>query len=765
MLKTPRIKDCYNIGLMDNERAILVAENSEKIVEGKLLCNLLEAMGNGRSSDELAEELSDSFGLTEVYYGIAELERLGLAVEADGLDSSESVFWGLMGMASAEASDRLATARVAAASLNGEAGELVRLLRLNGLSGAVQAMLAQQDLDNSDLTVVIADDYLEPELDEFNRLALEKGHKWLLCKPTGVKPWVGPLFIPGETGCWHCLADRIRYNREVLEFIRFKKGEYSRPIFPLGATNSSKGIAENLLAMELARLITNQDTQGLAGKILTLDCKTMELTAHRLVRRPQCPVCGNESDQETKHPEPPSLVSRTKSYRLDGGHRIFSPEVTLDLYSKHISQITGVVGPITLMQAQPLKELPGGLDSLLRVYGAAHASVGKVTRLEDVKKGLRSGSSAGKGLTDIQARTSCLCEAIERVSGIFRGDEYRIRAAYDQVKDRAFHPHELLQYSEKQYREQDKWNSMNCAFTSVPIPFDGSWEIDWTPIWSLSNKTWKLVPAAFCYYGYPKDEEKMFCTADSNGNAAGNCIEEAVLQGLLELIERDAVALWWYNMLTVPEVDLETMNDPAIAQFVEGFSALGRKVWVLDITSDLGVPVFAALSSMLEGEQDRPIFGFGSHLDPKIAFTRALSEMTQALGLTEFPPEFLEVDEKYTLHMKFTEETILAETPYLVPATNVPKRSLAEYPDRSTDDLLEDVNLCMDLFAEKGLEVLVLDQTRSDLGLSVVKVVVPGIRHFWARYAPGRLYDVPVEMGWLDEPTAEENLNPTPIFF
>jgi ribosomal protein S12 methylthiotransferase accessory factor len=62
------------------------------------------------------------------------------------------------------------------------------------------------------------------------------------------------------------------------------------------------------------------------------------------------------------------------------------------------------------------------------------------------------------------------------------------------------------------------------------------------------------------------------------------------------------------------------------------------------------------------------------------------------------------------------------------------------------------------------MEMLVLDQTRADVGMPVVKVVVPGLRHFWARFAPGRLYDVPVTMGWLREPLREEDLNPIPIF-
>jgi ribosomal protein S12 methylthiotransferase accessory factor len=71
----------------------------------------------------------------------------------------------------------------------------------------------------------------------------------------------------------------------------------------------------------------------------------------------------------------------------------------------------------------------------------------------------------------------------------------------------------------------------------------------------------------------------------------------------------------------------------------------------------------------------------------------------------------------------------------------------------------------MAVLAEHGLEMLVLNQTRPDVGLSVAKVMVPGLRHFWARFAPGRLYDVPVRMGWLAQKKEEAELNPIPIFF
>ncbi len=79
-------------------------------------------------------------------------------------------------------------------------------------------------------------------------------------------------------------------------------------------------------------------------------------------------------------------------------------------------------------------------------------------------------------------------------------------------------------------------------------------------------------------------------------------------------------------------------------------------------------------------------------------------------------------------------------------------------------DLLEEINLCRKKVEDKGMEMMVLDQTRPDINVPVAKVIVPGLRHFWARFAPGRLYEVPVAMGWLDQPLDESQLNPTPVF-
>jgi len=81
-----------------------------------------------------------------------------------------------------------------------------------------------------------------------------------------------------------------------------------------------------------------------------------------------------------------------------------------------------------------------------------------------------------------------------------------------------------------------------------------------------------------------------------------------------------------------------------------------------------------------------------------------------------------------------------------------------------TNDLLEDVKICQQIVENKGMEMLVLDQTRPDVGLRVAKVIVPGMRHMWKRLNGGRLYDIPVQLGWLSAPLLEDQLNPLPMW-
>ena len=135
------------------------------------------------------------------------------------------------------------------------------------------------------------------------------------------------------------------------------------------------------------------------------------------------------------------------------------------------------------------------------------------------------------------------------------------------------------------------------------------------------------------YYGVGGTPGARYACADSNGNAAGSSVADAVLQGLLELVERDAVALWWYNRTSAPGVDLDAFCEPWIDEMREVYAGIGREVWVLDVTSDLQIPTMVALSRRTCGDSEGIMFGFGSHQDPRVALLRALTELNQLMPI------------------------------------------------------------------------------------------------------------------------------------
>jgi oxazoline/thiazoline synthase len=429
-----------------------------------------------------------------------------------------------------------------------------------------------------------------------------------------------------------------------------------------------------------------------------------------------------------------------------------TPDQTLDRYRHLISPVSGVVMELT--------RISDPANALVNTYKSSH-SMGTVGSLRGLRQILRH-TASGKGKTSAQARASGFCEAIERYSFIHQGDEPRIKATLTELGEKAIHPERCLQFSETQYANRETLNAKSTVANNwIPQRFDPSRPIDWTPVWSLTHGRQRFLPTAYCYLWYPLPKDHEFCRADSNGNAAGNDLEEAIYQGFLEVVERDGVALWWYNRLRRPAVDLASFDDPYFRDLERYYRDIGREMWVLDLTADLGIPVMAAVSRRITGGSERLIIGCGAHLDPAVAITRSLTEMSQVgLELDKIPDEQIDPESAEWL-LKATIENI----PHLVPDRSVSAKRAGDFKAIWADDIRDDVEAAVAAAQRIGLEVLVLDLTRPDIGLNVVKVVVPGMRFFWQRFAPGRLYDVPVKLGWLNEPTPELGLNQTPMPF
>src|SRR6185436_10370045 len=118
------------------------------------------------------------------------------------------------------------------------------------------------------------------------------------------------------------------------------------------------------------------------------------------------------------------LQSRKKTFTDDGGHRVLTPSETLRKYERHISPITGAVGA--------LQRHPSADDGVMHVYTAGDNLAAFPRSLKDVRWNLRS-RSTGKGVTDVQARASALCESLERYSGTFQGTEPRRKSSFKEL--------------------------------------------------------------------------------------------------------------------------------------------------------------------------------------------------------------------------------------------------------------------------------------------------------------------------------------------
>src|SRR5690606_17039258 len=130
-----------------------------------------------------------------------------------------------------------------------------------------------------------------------------------------------------------------------------------------------------------------------------------------------------------------------------------------------------------------------------------------------------------------------------------------------------------------------------------------------------------------CFLGFPAALEQGFAVPDSSGLAAGDSIDEAAGRALLELVERDAVAVWWYNRLKRPPLDFERESVPWLSGLENHLGAAGHHIRVLDLTHDLGVPVAAAVSS--DGSGRDLALGFGAGWTAEHAAAAALGELVQ----------------------------------------------------------------------------------------------------------------------------------------
>jgi oxazoline/thiazoline synthase len=588
--------------------------------------------------------------------------------------------------------------------------------------------IVRQDGDG-DVRIVLTTDYFGDHLRDLSRDAFSSSIPWMIVKPIGAAPWIGPLFDRRrKTPCWNCLLLRLRETFRLEEYLRVHAPDVRLPnVEPLTSARAAR--ASGQIAADLGRrCLSAEPSARSAAALIAMDLETAAVSEHRVSRRPDCVVCGRDRT------EAEDLVS-TALVLDDRGQRL-----SADLLG-HVSPITGIVGSIESATSP-------GAPAYVAV--ADHIFGPEIDNRDSIWRGFRR-STSGAGASDAEARRSAICEALERYSGVFRPGDSSRRATYGEIGETALHPNEVMGFSEAQFADRQAWNDRySHPALRIPEPFDEHLACDWTAVRHITSPGLAWLPTALCYFGTPDPRARHACRAESNGCAAGATRDDALVRGFLELVERDAVGLWWHNRIPRSGIALDTITDGYVRAVVDLYARLGRSLWILDIQSDLGIPVFAALSVRAGTDDEQLTVGFGASFDPSAALRHAVTE------LNLFLPEVMAGRRR---------ALVCGPEPsgdYLHPASLLPWNAGERDSSRPFDgESGSGVERITRVARRHGLRVFALDQTRADVGLPTVRVVIPGLCHFWRRLAPKRLYSVPVGMGWLSAPQREDELNPS----
>jgi ribosomal protein S12 methylthiotransferase accessory factor YcaO len=458
-----------------------------------------------------------------------------------------------------------------------------------------------------------------------------------------------------------------------------------------------------------------------AQQILALEANGPAPRAHAVAPRPQCPACGAPTLMAERQRRPivpaPGPLSASEA-----GGRSMSPQFTVERLRAHVSPLCGVVSHLDRLAPQDEDGLAVHRSGFFKTARAGDAALAETF----------TQTCLGKGPSTAQSQASALCEAVERYAAFYQGDEAFTSGAALSLEAPCILPHELAPMDRREGR-----GAAGACRPETPMR--------WAPAWSLTRHARCHLPLGFCYAHAPEEDARHIGWT-SNGCAAGNTLEEAIVQGFLELVERDAVAIWWYNQIERPAAD---PADLPAHQRQRVAHALGAPWdhWVLDITHDIGIPVAAAIARH-RGTKNWAV-GFGCGLGLAQACQRALTELVQLVAVDKHVP------------------VPQALAPFDAPGFLLPSSSATPpqpWRARARSNIAETINDCVQAAAALGLETIVLDYSRPDIALHTVKVVVPGLCHIWPELTTARLFQVPVTLGWRQRPLTRPELNPQALY-
>lgn len=433
---------------------------------------------------------------------------------------------------------------------------------------------------------------------------------------------------------------------------------------------------------------------------------------------------------------------------LRSAHNRFLPDTLAKVISPHGSMVRGLMS-LTPDPGDPQLFLSLAVPSNPRMFGSK-------------QHGLIDFFASGVGFTLQEANTSAVAEAVERYCAAYVIPEKTLLATWEQLGEAALHPRDLPLFSEEQHRQ---WQ--------FPYrPFNERSSIRWVQAENLTTGCSKWVPAAIAWDSYQPQsaDEESICFGLMTGSAAGVTKEQAMIGGLLEIIERDAFMIMWYNSLSMPRLDIR--NHPVSAPFRALLDESRFELTIVDTTGDLGIP---STFGLLRTKDGKISIGGSARLNLEDSVRKTLMEISQlfignkaqiyAKSLPSLLPHQI-VD--YGSRLPYYEQPFAYEELAFTAAS--PEVRVLEERKAVQESEAQRLEFLVKQLADRGLEALCVDITTEDAreqGLHVVKMIVPGTvqlpRSENERLITSRrIYETPVQLGLRQEVILPQDLNRSP---
>jgi len=381
------------------------------------------------------------------------------------------------------------------------------------------------------------------------------------------------------------------------------------------------------------------------------------------------------------------LQDAFKGYTLDQD-KIVTPEETVKRFREKLKQVD-----LDILE-ETVRIDNGRLD--IPVYFSVCG--------RDAEAVIGTKKQMGKGGTPRQAEASAVMELAERFSFFsfckdeknFFVDEYR------NVKDQALSLEQIARSVHDQGPDAEQALEI---FSRMPLR--------WTWAYNLTRRQPVLVPFNWFY-----------AINEFNGPSAGNCVEEALSQGICEIVERHVSSLVSRGRLGVPGIDLETPKDELVREMLRKYEKAGVKVFASDFSLDTGIPSVGVLAydPATFPEKSEIVWTAGTTPNPEKALSRALTEVAQLAG--DFNTSSNYVASGLPKFNSLEEGRFIME-----PERKV---ALSDLPDLSSDNIRMEVENCVSALADVGMEVIVINVMHPMLGIPAFYTIIPGA-HFRER--------------------------------